>query len=340
MKRRIHTLGLFLAFIVLSIGCSSSDVEDAIDIIDGIPRKTIDTSIMGVNAFANDGRFGSISDQYLEVRDTLRLNYVRVLFGWDDNVQPTPGSALNFSFYDAIADSIPAGVEALVVLRGVPSWMNNPANWTNGNPRTTFVEQWVRPCIERYGNRGRLVAFQIWNEPNMPSSSNPDNGLLDFENNPGNYLEMLAASYSVIKDVAPNKLVVMAATTAINQNFPGSLDYNKNLDALGAQAFTDVWAIHYYGQQFENVVRSGGVAPFLNAIARPIWITESGAQGVNNQLAYVEQAWPYLTEKIPGIQRIFQYQFTEASPSDVSYGLRTLDPAFPVSDLYVYLRDR
>jgi len=333
---------VILSFLlVLAIAaCDSSTVEDALDLAEGIPRRQIDVSIVGTNAFANDQRFGSINDQYLEVRDVLGLNYVRVLFGWDDNVQPSPGASPNFSFYDDIASGIPAGVDALVVLTGVPSWMNDPSNWIDGDPRKTFIERWVRPAAQRYGSRARIVGFQIWNEPNMPPGQANPNGLMGFFENPANYLEALALGYSVVQDVAPGKLVLNAATTAINQNYPGSLDYNKELRDLGGESFVDVWAVHYYGRQFENVVRSGGVRSFLNSLNRPIWITETGAQGFNNQLAYAEQVWPYLTEQINGIERIYQYQFTDSSPADISYGLQTLDPSFPVSDLYIHLRDR
>jgi len=322
------------------VACDSSKIKDGVGIIEGIPRRTIDVNMVGVNAFANDQRFGSIPAQYLEVRDELGLNYVRVLFGWDDNVQPNPSIAPNFSFYDDIANSIPAGVDALVVLRGAPGWMNNPANWIDGNPRKTFIERWVRPAVQRYGGNGRIIGFQIWNEPNMPPDAKPDNALMDLFQNSPNYMEMLALGYSVVKDIAPSKLVVNAATTAINQNYPDSLNYNKQLQEMGAEEFTDVWAIHYYGRQYENVIRSGGVRSYLNSVSRPIWITESGAQGVNNQLPYVEEVWPWLLDQINGIERIYYYQFTEAVPSDVTYGLRNLDPAFPVSDLYIHLRDR
>lgn len=329
-----------MALVVVLSACNSSSVKDAIDVADGVPRKTINTEMLGANAFANDGRFGSISSQFRDVRDTLGLEEIRILFGWDDNVQPTPQSALNFSFYDDLVAKLPPGVRALIVVRGVPSWVSNPSNWVDGNPRTTFIEDFVRPCVQRYGSDSQVVGFQIWNEPNMPSSSNPDNGLLDLELSPVNYVEMLARAFSIVQDLAPSKLVVSAATTAINQNYPATLNYNKDMLAAGAEDFLDVWGVHYYGKQYENVIRSGGVQDFLNGLTRQIWITESGAQGVNSQLAYGEEVWPFLMERVPGIARIYVYQYTEATPADVSYGLRTLDPSFPVSDLYIHLRER
>ncbi len=327
--------GLMLA--VLSC-CNASSVSDAIDLAEGIPRKDIDASTLGTNAFVNDTRFGSPNAQFLEIRDTLRLGFVRVLFNWSDAVQPRPGANPNFSFYDDILAAVPSGLDVLVVVTGVPSWMSNSGNWKENNPRTTFVDNWALKVFDRYSGNPRIIGWQIWNEPNM--TANPDNTVIDVALKPGNYVEMLGRAYSRSKSINSSKLVLNAATTAINQNFPETLDYNRAMRDAGAENFTDRWAIHYYGKQFENVERGSGVKDFLNGLSRAIWVTESGAQGVSEQLAYGEQVWPFLMDKIDRLERIYQYQFAEPTPSDVTYGMKNLDPNFPVSDLYVWLRDR
>jgi hypothetical protein len=305
---------------------------------DIFPRKQIDTSIMGVNAFVNDARFGTIGEQFLEVKNTLRLNYVRVLFAWNDDVQPSPTAAPNFSFYDDIAAKLPNGTRAIVVLTGLPSWMSDPKNWAGGTARTAFVRQWVRKVAARYSRNRRITGYQIWNEPN--DSANPDHTLLGIQDSPANYVEMLRRSYGVVQKQKGKKIVINAATTAINQGFPRALEYNNGMLAAGAEAYVKAWAVHYYGQQFENLLRPGGVEDSLNTIRKPIWITESGAQGVSEQLEYVERTWPFLKERIPKIQRFYLYQFTEATAADTTYGLRNLTEGFTVSDLYIYLRDR
>ncbi|RME58225.1 MAG: hypothetical protein D6780_07080 [Candidatus Dadabacteria bacterium] len=319
------------------LSCNASNIKDLIDVADGVPRKSIDTSILGINSFVNDSRFGSIRDQFLEVRDTLRLKFVRVLFAWDDNVQPTPQSSPNFSFYDSIVQNAPSGLELLVVVTGVPRWMFDPANWVNGNPRETFVKLWVKKVVERYGSSGKIVGFEVWNEPNQ---INDYNITLDVVNNPANFVELLSMAYTTIKAEAPSKLVLNGATTSINQNFPNNLNYNKRMVESGVLNFVDKYAIHYYGRQFENVVRTDGVEDFLLSLGKGVWVTESGIQGVNNQLAYGEQVWPFLREKISNIERIYIYQHTEATDPQTTFGLRNLSADFPVSDLYIFLRDR
>jgi hypothetical protein len=108
----------------------------------------------------------------------------------------------------------------------------------------------------------------------------------------------------------------------------------------GALNFTDVYAIHFYGKSVERVILPGGVSSFVNTIQKPIWVTETGAQGVNKQREYAERIFPFLKKNMPGIARIYIYQYTESSSANTTYGLRNLTPGATVSDLYINLRDR
>lgn len=301
------------------------------------PRETIDTNMLGVNAFANDGRFGGIGEQFNEVKNELGLKYIRILMNWDDAVQPTPSSKVNFAFYDELIKNIPAGVEAVVVLAGIPSWMNDSNNWIDGDPRKTFALRWVKKVAKRYGRKNKLKAIQIWNEPN--DVNNEDNIRLELSSSPQNYVELLRASSNEVRRYAKKKKkIVAAATTAINQNFPESLDYNRDMHSAGLKDIADVVALHYYGAQYERIYF--GIGEFIDSIDKTIWFTESGARGVLKQLEYAERTWPLLKSLSPRVERIYAYQFTDASAADESWGLRTLDPEFPISDLYLHLRDR
>ncbi|MCB0330194.1 MAG: cellulase family glycosylhydrolase, partial [Bdellovibrionales bacterium] len=337
---------LCLLFFPLFMGCNSSTVDEALDAIDnpddlldladGVDRKPIDTTRFGVNAFSNQAFAGSICGQFAEIRNTLRLNFVRVLFNWDDNVQPTPDASPNFSFYDEIINCIPPGVDALVILTEVPSWMSNSTNWDEGNPRLTFARRWVRRVARRYAGDRRIVGFQVWNEPN--NTTFPANAVMQVLDSPTNFVELMSLSSNLIKEADSGRTVISGSTTSIAQNFPTTFDYNKAAVEAGLLSVVDIYGIHYYGTNFERLV--GPVDDFLNSISKPIWVTESGRMGVNNQLVYAETAHPFLREQVPGIDRIYWYRFAEDLPADVSFGLKTPDPNFPVSDLYISLRDR
>jgi hypothetical protein len=301
------------------------------------PKQPIPYELLGLNAFVNDRRFGSVKSQMNEVRNTLGIKRVRVLLHWNDSVQPTPRATPFFAFYDEIIRSLPRGSEALIILTGTPSWMNDSRNWIAGNPRKTFIELWAKRIAARYARQRRVTAYQIWNEPNNPSFS--ENQTLDVLTKPENYVELLALAHTALKAIAPTKGVINGATTAIAQNFPATLDYNRAMVSAGALSFTDAYAIHYYGKNAERVL-FGGIADFLNSIPKPLWITESGAQGAGKQLDYAQRIFPFLKTQVPGISRVYIYQFTESSPATTTYGLRNLTPGLSVSDLYINLRER
>ncbi len=332
-----HRLLTKIVSIFLISFCSCGEAGDLIDLaLDSPSREPIDKSIVGLNNFFVNPEFGTIKEQYNDIDGNLGLKYYRVLFAWTDEVQPSPSSPLNFSFYDEIAINIPAGAEALVVLTHQPSWMADPANWTSGDARSTWIDRFLKPTVNRYGDVARISGFEVFNEPDIVTvAADEVLGLMDAEN----YFALLRDSYFAIKSIAPSKLVVMAATTSIQRDFPNVLNYNKRLRDLGVDGYTDIWNVHYYATSYETVVTNNGVADFLNGVSKPIWVTESGEQGPNKQLAYVETAWPFLQSKISGIQRFYYYQYGETGPIDNNFGLRTTDSNFPVSDLYIFFRD-
>ena len=336
--KSLVTIALLSLLSIIGCGSDLSDqVNDAIDIADGVPEKDLERGKLGVNAFFNNAVFGSIPQQYAEIKGEVGISRVRVLLSWDDNVQPSPSADPNYSFYDDVLNAIPEGMEALVILTNTPSWMSDPTNWIDGNPRQTFVRRWVRPTARRYTSNSRIVGWQIWNEPNQ--AGRRDNAALDLQTSPTNYLELLSLARDACKDVDSSKLVINAATTAINQNYPQTIQYNRDLRDGGVASIVDAYAVHYYGRQFENVVRSDGVADFLNSIPKRIWVTETGAQGFNSQRRYARQVLPYLSEKVPSIDRFYIYQMYENTPAESTYGLRNPSTNTSLSDLYLYLRD-
>ncbi len=332
MYRLILTIAVIFAF----NAASHAQTEKAA--FSFLPKKRIPVSKLGVNAFANDPRFGSVASQLREVRRTLRLRHIRVLFAWNDQVQPSPSSAIDFSFYDDIVSHIPSTTKAIVVLTDVPTWMSNSNNWTDGDPRKTFAERWAKVVAARYASKKKILGYEVWNEPNTDMFD--ENSTLSLTKNPENYVALLRSSAQAIREVAPQKLIISAATTAINQDYPDTLNYNKDLFDLGLESLVDIWAVHFYGSGLESVIFPGGVADFLNDLQKPIWLTEIGEKGYSQQREYMERYLPFLIELIPGIARAYYYQFTDSTSADNSYGLRNLTPGKQYSDLYQYLKSR
>lgn len=328
---------IFFAAVLIGMG-ACSDAGDLIELGVNPPEaKPIDITRTGVNNFFNESGFGSNSEQFLEIRDTLGLKYVRVLLAWTDDVQPTPSSEVNYGFFDRIFASIPPGVDVLVVLAHTPSWMTDSSNWT-GSAINTWVERWVRPTVAHYRNTPGIVGYEVWNEPDLTVV--PSDKALQLENSPENYAELQRLSSIVIRSLDSRRKIVMGATKSIQQDFPNPLNYNKKLRDLGVEGYVDIWGIHYYGKQFESFITRSGVKDFMNSLQRPIWLTESGKSGPSEQLDYVQTVWPFLRENVPGIDRIYYYQFASRAALSDNYGLKTGDASAPVSDLYVYLREQ
>jgi hypothetical protein len=316
---------------------SCSDSRDLLSLALSPPgREPLQRELIGVNNFFVDREFGTIREQYQDISQNIGIKFIRVLFAWSDGVQPTPNSLPNYSFYDDIAANAPPDVDLLIVISHAPTWFTNPGTWVDPNPRRAWIEQWLKPTVERYRNSPRVIGFEIFNEPDIVIL--PQDEVLGLTN-PDNYFELLSESYMASKRLAPSKLAMMTGTTSIQQNFPTTLRYNQRLRDLGADGFTDIWNVHYYSTSFETIVTTNGVGDFLNGVSKPIWVTESGKTGPNEQLDYVETAWPFLKSRIPGIQRFYYYQYGETVPPEQNFGLRTTDPSAPVSDLYIFLRD-
>ena len=318
------------------IGCGS-DADELFDLadiaLDPPEEQTIDTSRVGVNSFFNTAGVGSTRDQFLDIRDNLKIQNVRALFAWTNGVQPSPNSEPDYGFFDSILDSTPAGVNLLVTVAHTPDWMTDPANWIGGDPILTWNERWLRPLLQRYAGDPRISSWQIFNEPDLLLV--PSDVSLNLAD-PANYFRLLEIGSGIVRTTDPGKIVVMAASRSIQQDGGNNLDYNKRLKELGAEALVDVWAFHFYGEQFERVIERNGVADFLNSISRPLWITESGEMGHNNQLSYVRTVWPFLRSEIPGLDRIYYFRYASNEPADITFALRTPQS---LSDLYIRLRD-
>ena len=330
---------LHLLLFVSLVLASCKDAGELLDLAKNPPkRERIDAARMGLNNFFVDENFGSIEEQYREIRDELGIKHIRILLAWTDAVQPSPSAEANYSFFDKIIRSAPEGVDLLVVLAHCPSWMRDSSNWIGNNPRRTWIERWLRPTVMRYRAdselSGPIVGWEVWNEPNLSRLTQDTVLGLD---QVANYVELLNYAHRDIRRLDPGRLIVLAASESINQRFPENLNYNKELRRYGAEKLVDVWNIHYYSTNFESLVASGGVADFLNDLPIPVWITESGERGPTNQLSYVETAWPFLRKEAPGIDRIYYYEFSSSDALDENYGLKNNSPDYPTSDLYNHL---
>ncbi len=215
----------------------------------------------------------------------------------------------------AIDAAISAGLNILGVPTTWPDW-THPYTTQGVREFTSFLGTFAR----RY--RGRVAAWEIWNEPNLPAS---------WRGTVEQYVELLSATYTVLKEIDPTVTVVAPCTVG-----PGDLSNPASfVDLAWIERFLqfrrpvfDVFSFHpYEGRKSpeqsglaDTVRRLQGL---LRTAGRPprIWITEQGwaSDGINPVIDDVQQARllvrAYLLGQAAGIERFFWYDARNDGPA-------------------------
>lgn len=294
---------------------------------DSFERKPIDATRMGVNNFfIYEDVNGSRPSQAAEITDSIKLNYVRVLFAFNDITQRVG------EFEDIVINDIPDNLRVMANIGHAP-----PEIQDFPNPRKAWIDLFFKPLVIKFANEDKIMGFQVWNEPN--TNLFPWNNYLDVRTKPENYIELLQMAHDVMRQYAPNKLIIGAATTSLLQNHPETLNYNRDLVNLGIGDLIDIYSIHVYGDSTSRLFEAGDI---INPLNKPIWVTESGERGSLNQLEFVERTWHVIRDAMPTTDLIFFYQMYDVvNEPGRTEGLRSnRNEGMELSDLYIYLRDR
>ncbi len=172
----------------------------------------------------------TVVEQELNFLRDARIGWLRCDFAWSD-LEPRPG-AWNFSGIDKVVGEAQArGVRILGILGASPSWANGGKGW---NYPPTDMEAWrnyVRTVVSRY--RGRVSAWEIWNEENTEAFWQPEPDL-------DAYLVILAAASEEIRESDPLASVVMGGVAGLDPDF-----LSRFLERGGAE-YVDAVAYHPY----------------------------------------------------------------------------------------------
>ena len=328
IRHRAWTLPVAVILILPFVAACGGAADDVRDLLFGnggsIPRGKL-----GVQVELADSPKGNYAAQLADVRGTLDLRHVRSSFTFDEFYLPRESATPNFARYDAMLAALPADVDLLPILAYAPAWLANRPDWKN-----VFVGRYVIPVLDRYGRDPRIAGWEIWNEPDAFC-----NGRVA----PAGVLDCSAADYvDLVSRVAPEirarsgARVVAAATTSLNQSFPENFEFNQRMVDGGLLPFIDVYNIHWYSRQLEKLT-FGGIADFLNRTRKPVWDTESGETGSNEQLSFAEDVFPALEDEIDRLERIYVYTYFDGLGPAGTFGLVAADGT--ESDLYRFLRD-
>lgn len=223
----------------------------------------------------------------LDLMVATGVRTVRVMMPWA-GMEPNPGQ-YDYGKVDMIVDAANArGMSVLGTLVSSPGWAVEPGLPAVSSPpaSASVYADFAGAAAARY--RGRVAAYEIWNEPNavMSWTSGPQGP------EPARYAEMLKAAYPRIKAADPSALVIGGVVGAVVQFFALTMDpvtFVEQMYAAGAKGSLDAVSFHpyLYNNEFSKG-RGTPSTPFSQAEAiyavmsnygdggKKIWATEYG----------------------------------------------------------------
>jgi hypothetical protein len=267
---------------------------------------------------------------------------VRIDLGWR-SIEPQRHRLS--SWYVRLADRCvnlvrAKGMDVLATVLWTPGWANRGGGASAPPRRAADFARIARWAARHF--RGRVLAWEIWNEPNDRSF---------WRGSAKRYARLLRAAYPAVKAGDPNALVVFGGLMHNDDRFLAQAY------ASGARGAFDVMATHPYQGDAVPETPDGGADSWLIAhvpavhdlMARhgdggkPIWFTEFGwsmhsnwpdmeawQRGVTpeEQAAYLGRAVALVRLSYPYVERVFWYK--DAARGDESeiysgYGLLNAD---------------
>ena len=209
------------------------------------------------------------------------------------------------------------GTGILLTLGGSPTWASaRPQLKSNYHPGFTAepanIEDWrnyVRILVSRY--KGRIQAYEIWNEPNLTDYWNGSTDQM---------LTLTKEASQIIHNLDPSAVVVSPSATAAF-GIPWLAEFLKK----GGGQYVDVIAFHFYVdphtlppeemlpiiQRVRQVLDENGLAN------KPVWNTETGwlppAKFDSDELAAGFLARAYILSWAAGVQRFYWYAWDNNS---------------------------
>ncbi len=187
----------------------------------------------------------NIAKRDLEAINTLDFNWVKQSFAWRD-IEPIEKGKYDWYRPDLIVEMIEeAGLDVLVRIDRQPFW-SQEEDWPPlENAPPADLQDFAEFCgilAERF--RGRIAAYQVWNEPNLSREWGDD------PPSPAEYTELLKVCYEAIKESDPQAIVVSAGLAPTGTGLPLAMpdvDFLEGMYEAGAAEYFDVLGINAPG---------------------------------------------------------------------------------------------
>lgn len=187
----------------------------------------------------------NVAKRDLETINELDFNWVKQSFAWRD-IEPIEKGKYDWYRPDLIVDMVEeSGLDLLVRIDRQPFW-SQEEDWPPlENAPPADLQDFADFCgilAERF--RGRIAAYQVWNEPNLSREWGGE------PPNPAEYTELLKVCYEAIKESDPQAIVVSAGLAPTGTGLPLAIpdvDFLSGMYEAGAAKYFDVLGINAPG---------------------------------------------------------------------------------------------
>jgi hypothetical protein len=192
----------------------------------------------------------NIASEHLQWVRMIGFSHVKQIFAWDD--METEQGEWSFDSADRIVnDAERYGLSLIIRLSDAPDWAHpdvegtKHVDYVDAPPEADHMDDWGNYCstiATRY--RGRIDAYQIWNEPNLAREwgNNPPDA-------PG-YTELLRVCSEAVRAADPDAIIISAGMSPTGNFDNIAVPDDLFLQALywaGFQQYIDVVGVHAPG---------------------------------------------------------------------------------------------
>lgn len=264
------------------------------------------------------------------------VQWLRLPLRWNW-LEPEPG-VYRWDRVDPVVDrAAGAGLKLLAVLGGTPAWSSGVTarNLAVGVHRDAFAPRsdgafadYVSHVVQHF--RGRVLAYEMFNEPNSPNHWQPSP-------NAARFVELLCAGYRAAKRADGHSVVVAGGLNGngLSQGPAGSRDFLETIYAGEGAGCFDVLAIHPFAHPIEQGL--DGLQAWVDETRRymsarqddrQLWLTEVGWSSGLRQWGHPtiteaqQAAWVRTVyHDLQGAQKVFWYNFKEVrrDPTDPEF---------------------
>lgn len=251
---------------------------------------------------ADSNLYGMTDDEIdaeLDRLQSLGVTNIRVFVPW--GLVEYADDTYNWSYVDGIMDAAAErDMGVMMEVNATPTWAaadpdsaNVPAG--SASPDVEKFTDFMGTLATRYGDT--VSVYEIWNEPNYVSFSNP----ID----PEAYAELLKSVYPVLKAIDPTATVVAGALGTVQDSSVtmSAVTFVEQMLDAGAGDYFDAISVHPYqdtllfsdgyscncGGQLTPLQEIDAIKALIGT-DKTVWITEYGVATVNGEDDEAKQA--------------------------------------------------